>query len=273
MSSSEPSTARQSSPPGERPQTFTPFIVSNISQEANPLFEQRRSPLHGEGLFATQCIERGTLVFRERPLIQFAEPDPSPARIWSTYLSLPPHQGFMWYSLAHTSDPESEAQRAKDAKCTQSARHCGEILAKAENNSFHDVMSGRYVLALTAARINHSCKPNVVWVVNVETGEFEVRALSRIDAGEELVCSYVPQCFPRKERRYRLKNWRMKCTCQTCSDKNSEHEQLLVSLFEVYIKLVQLKRPVDVVLQTELYTKRLRLEREQDSMAWDALMT
>lgn len=229
--------------------------------------------LHGEGLFATQRIQRGTLIFREQPLIHFDEPDPSQAKIWDAYLGLTAYQGFLWYSLAHNLDRQHESELAKDAKEAKKAKHCGEILAKAENNSFNDVMSGQYVLPLTGARINHSCKPNVVWTINMETREFEVRALSRLEADEELMWSYVPQCFPRKERRHRLKQWGIVCECDTCSHESSEHEQLLQSLFAIYVELVKLEKPIDAAKQTELYTKRLRLERSEESMAWDALMT
>ena len=61
-------------------------------------------------------------------------------------------------------------------------------------------MNNIHILHLIAAciidplRINHSCSPNVVWSWVAASGGYEVkevRAVRRIEAGEELCANYI----------------------------------------------------------------------------------
>ncbi|KAK0617779.1 hypothetical protein B0T17DRAFT_591762 [Bombardia bombarda] len=68
-----------------------------------------------------------------------------------------------------------------------------------------------------AARINHSCRPNAYYRFSPRRLTMEVVAYHAIEAGEEIVMSYVPLDTARSERRQFLKEtWGFDCTCSLC---------------------------------------------------------
>jgi hypothetical protein len=249
-------------------------MSTNISNSHSGLYRLGPSPLHGQGLFATRQIAPGTLVLRETPIATFSAMSPSPRQVWDAYKKTNEVEGFRWYSLVHTPNPENEAKLAQAAGCTRNKKHCGMIVAKAENNSFDDTLTRRNVLVNIGSRINHCCKSNVLWGLNAVNGEFEVRALTQIEPDEELVMSYIPQMFGRRYRRLRLgRLWGIKCKCVVCADKNSAHEKLMQEIFKVYVELFNLKAPADPVKQIELYSGRLELEKKDQCFTYEVLTT
>ena len=81
------------------------------------------------------------------------------------------------------------------------------------NNTFHDG------LFLAAARMNHSCWPNVL-LSSADGLRSEVVALRDIPAGEEITLSYLRTSHleTREERRAKLQElWQFQCCCSLCS--------------------------------------------------------
>jgi len=71
----------------------------------------------------------------------------------------------------------------------------------------------------TACRMNHSCKPNCVWITSQDGRAKEVRAIKIIEEGEELTIDYVGEALePTPQRRKELLMTKgFTCQCDRCS--------------------------------------------------------
>lgn len=88
-----------------------------------------------------------------------------------------------------------------------------------------------------AARLNHSCRPNVFHRFNTHLGRLTIHALRDIRPGEELLTSYIDICAATPERRRVLRHWGFKCLCTLCKAKNSEQEWRRKRLAELMGKM------------------------------------
>ncbi|KAF2187282.1 SET domain-containing protein [Zopfia rhizophila CBS 207.26] len=80
----------------------------------------------------------------------------------------------------------------------------------------------------TAARLNHSCIPNVFMTWNSRIKRVTVHATRDIHPRDELTCSYIGTktfFFPAEERRRLLVKWAFKCMCPACDTNHSAFEE------------------------------------------------
>ena len=75
--------------------------------------------------------------------------------------------------------------------------------------------AGAAVVA-TAARMNHSCTPNVYHCWNAATGNLTVHATRDLKAGEEILTCYVNVCFYHGARQKELDRYGFRCDCAAC---------------------------------------------------------
>ncbi|KAI0948044.1 hypothetical protein AcW1_009652 [Taiwanofungus camphoratus] len=165
-------------------------------------------PHKGKGLLATRPLRRGTLLFSEHPL--FTQ---SAARMNSTILS----------ALA----TRSREEQREFFSLSNAYKADGKVLpalAIFETNSLPcDDMpppapaAGRRGLFLTAARLNHSCAPNLSRTWDARAQAMAFRLLRHVKAGEELCVNYGDLLGTRDERRAELKErFRFECVCSVC---------------------------------------------------------
>lgn len=88
------------------------------------------------------------------------------------------------------------------------------LLSIFETNSFA-ADTGAVVIA-SAARMNHSCTPNVHHCWNAETGQLTVHATRDLRAGEEILTCYVNVCFYHEARQKELDRYGFSCNCAAC---------------------------------------------------------
>ena len=88
------------------------------------------------------------------------------------------------------------------------------LLSIFETNSFA-AGAGAAVVA-TAARMNHSCTPNVYHCWNAATGQLTVQAIRDLTAGEEILTCYVDVCYNREARQRELDRYGFRCDCAAC---------------------------------------------------------
>ncbi|KAI0010797.1 SET domain-containing protein [Xylariaceae sp. FL0662B] len=93
-----------------------------------------------------------------------------------------------------------------------------------------------------ASRINHECMPNVYWRYSVQSLTVEIVAMQDIEAGDEIVQSYVPLGLSYNDRKEDLKNWGFDCTCSLCA--SSEKQRALSDerrdrLQQIYYQLTE----------------------------------
>eukprot|EP00929_Paragymnodinium_shiwhaense_P037666 TRINITY_DN20029_c0_g1_i1.p1 TRINITY_DN20029_c0_g1~~TRINITY_DN20029_c0_g1_i1.p1 ORF type:complete len:659 (-),score=166.18 TRINITY_DN20029_c0_g1_i1:367-2343(-) len=101
---------------------------------------------------------------------------------------------------------------------TSPARGDSGLLGILQNNSFECSREPGYVaLFVSAARFNHSCRPNAFLDASQATGI--VRALQAIPAGAEVTVSYVPVSDPLAVRKEKLAPFGFECKCERCLEE------------------------------------------------------
>ena len=88
------------------------------------------------------------------------------------------------------------------------------LLSIFETNSF--AADTGAVVVTTAARMNHSCTPNVYHCWNAGTGQLTVHATRDLRAGEEILTCYVNVCFYQGARQKELDRYGFRCDCAVC---------------------------------------------------------
>lgn len=82
----------------------------------------------------------------------------------------------------------------------------------------------------SVALMNHSCCPNVI--VTYKGTVAEVRAVKRIDPGEEIFTSYIDLLYPTEDRQDRLRDsYFFTCDCRECATKAKDKEKLEVTKY------------------------------------------
>ena len=108
--------------------------------------------------------------------------------------------------LQRTFEPEKASELPMDLQTR--------LLSIFETNSFA-AGAGAAVVAI-AARMNHSCTPNVYHCWNAATGQLTVHATQDLTAGEEILTSYINVCFYHGARQQELDRYGFKCDCAAC---------------------------------------------------------
>lgn len=185
-------------------------------------------PGKGRGMRATQDIEKGELVLREKPIVRGTIRTPKQKDFEETIISDDDKNAF--FAL---NDPDPEGP--EDQK----------MFRIYQNNVFG------HGLFLTCSRMNHSCRP-AVEMSSVDGTDTEVKATRDIRAGEEITVSYLwtTSLKNRDQRQSYLLNWGFTCSCQLCSLPPDERA----------VNDKQRERVRDSMLQTKNFFVRLGQE-------------
>ncbi|KAL6718168.1 hypothetical protein ACLMJK_004256 [Lecanora helva] len=197
---------RQAEPGSSTPPT-APGTVPSPSPATPPSapFELKSSPGAGLGLFATAPIPAGTRILTDSALLTL--PSPDSFCILPALSALPRYQQKEFFSLSHpTGDEELSAFLTFLDATTPASERCG--LSIEQQVAAHGIVwansfamsAGKSGIFAQAARINHSCTPNVSHSWNEKLGDLTVHAVRDIGAGEELVTAYVGLCVGREKR-------------------------------------------------------------------------
>ncbi|CAL1698862.1 unnamed protein product [Somion occarium] len=179
------------------------------------LYEIKPIPGAGMGMVATQDIEVGDLIVRERPLIimvqgiPYDKRHPEYARIQTempiTALSEENRSAF--YALHNCKGDKAPFPAA--GIIDTNAIGIG-ALPGFENDCA--------AVCKDISRCNHSCSPNAVYHWHLQSFSEELRAIRPIAKGEEIVITYTPLRCPHRERQASLEqSYGFKCTCRICS--------------------------------------------------------
>lgn len=216
--------------------------------DLTPCYEVSPSRTGGVGLFATRPTLQGALVFAEMPLL--TQPL-SPARTNSTILNILAQRTreeqcafFALYNARKTDRPGRPALLPALGIFETNALPCGATLpplsgdaAETKTSESKDAKAGkasdggREGIFLRAARLNHSCRPNVWRTWDVSSQEMTFRALRDIAQGEELCMNYadVDILGTRKERAVEIEEaFGFICACDVCAlegKKGKESDQ------------------------------------------------
>jgi hypothetical protein len=212
-----------SAEPSEQATGFFLHEARRLFNDNNDLLELRTSPGKGLGVFAKRRIARGTQVLVEEPLFSIDPPEPvngrrsmneMAARINASFAVLSPAQQAAYLACQSYAAPDEPA--------------VGRHLYVFRNNAY-TMPGGRWGMFLRMARINHSCRPNVAnaWAEPADgrgTGRKVAWALRDIEAGEEVLVTYVRLLQRASARQRRLAQYGFRCGCAACREPNGEED-------------------------------------------------
>lgn len=185
------------------------------ADESSPPYKIAAAPLtEGVGLFASRAISKGAIVLCEAPM--FTQPSP-PARTNSTVMAALAQctrdEQRQYFNLANAHKSKGPA-----APGTQPVLPALGIF---ETNALPcgKARSGRKAgVFLTAARLNHSCRPNLARSWDEASQQMTFRALRDVAEGEELCLNYVDVIGTRVQRTEELQSaYGFECVCEACA--------------------------------------------------------
>ncbi|KAH9852353.1 SET domain-containing protein [Lenzites betulinus] len=177
--------------------------------DSSPPYKIASAPLtDGVGLFATRALSKGSVVLCESPIL--TQPPP-PARTNSTVMVALSHctrdEQRQYFNLANAYKAGPRALLPALGIFETNSLPCG----KARGGC-------RAGLFLTAARLNHSCRPNIARVWDQDAQQMTFRALRDVAEGEELCMNYVDVLGTRAQRAEELQtSFGFECVCDVCA--------------------------------------------------------
>ncbi|KAM0342623.1 hypothetical protein ACHAPU_009352 [Fusarium lateritium] len=173
--------------------------------DPNPFFVLQDIPGKGKGLIAIQNIPQGTRILAEPPLFtipqHYAHRDESGRRIKAELKKL------------------SKAQRQAFMALHNSHPNLSHEIGVVETNGFGlGPETSTCALFVEAARMNHSCAPNVSYRWNDNIGKMTVHATKDIGEKSEITINYLGEIDGYAVRQQRLKTaFGFDCACSLCS--------------------------------------------------------
>lgn len=176
----------------------------------------------GHGVFATERIECGTRILKEKPVLTLPRQQERDGKInysilLSRFNALSDADKQLYLQLT-TSELSSADGVSKD--CFADSENLEMIISEVfSNNMFEHPTRQRgkgVAVFLTASRINHSCLPSVIAASNPEDDTMTFHALRDIDAGEELTISYISAAMKFRSREDAIRKYGFDCACPAC---------------------------------------------------------
>ena len=133
-----------------------------------------------------------------------------------------------------------------------------------EANSFHNGV------CLAMSRFNHACQSNAQYFWNEDTNTRDIRALRKINKGEEITVNYEAPSWlkPTEERQRELKNkYNFVCNCAACDPTEAQIER------ESIRKYTNLKKNLEVFQQLGELTAELACLEQMYSLAIEEIKT
>ncbi|KAA1131792.1 hypothetical protein PGTUg99_025587 [Puccinia graminis f. sp. tritici] len=186
----------------------------------------------GKGAVAARDIQVGEDVALMRPVALV----PLGHAVWST--------SFGQSVRRQTIDHLPLRTRAEVARLHGEGRNEDQFISNLiDVNTFNSEISKFNPLGavmVDASRLNHACRPNVVYTLDSRTQTLRMRAFKPIAKGEELTISYRSLEMTGKTRRESLKDdYGFDCTCSHCqmsSDLQEKSDERVLRILELRYK-------------------------------------
>ncbi|ETS83682.1 hypothetical protein PFICI_05558 [Pestalotiopsis fici W106-1] len=211
------------------------------------LYEERDTGGAGIAVFATSCIASGTRLFCEQPLIAVPG-EATQLGVFRAVAALPGPDQQAYWELAACSKPSKDLEWITELRQSSGEDESFNALVEAHERAWSIYETNRFNMRFPngdrkfgvfykAARLNHSCSPNVFHRYNPLINRLTIHALRDIQPGEELNTSYIDICHPTATRRQILKDWGFKCQCSACESSDSQRDLLSKRIEDVMVKL------------------------------------
>lgn len=158
------------------------------------------------GVFALQDITRGTLIFKEAPIIKLAK-DTDSGSVVKLLMALSPKKRGVLLDLSSRQHKTAQTPRIEFEQ----------YLLDIHQTNFMSSTEGYNAIWPTASRINHDCSPNSVASCN-KNDEALLYASRDIAVGEEITVAYIDVCCEFQKREAALATYRIhiRCLCKRC---------------------------------------------------------
>ena len=117
-------------------------------------------------------------------------------------------------------------------------------------------------VGIQTSRFNHSCAANAEFQFNAKFEKFEIRAISKIKAGEEITINYNPLEISMKNFKTRqdflLDGWDFHCKCNLCLEELDCNDD---KKYEKYEKFAQLDQEAKILKLDETKSWIYQLEK------------
>lgn len=182
------------------------------------VWDARPSPGKGMGVFATRTLEPGDIILREAPIIKLTPPE------FRNGVAYPLNEIERLLHEAFDKLPdEAKAEVMSLHAHATATENIDQVVAVFRSNAYIIGDSNTELgLFPKGARINHSCRPNTSQVWHEKIGKRVVRAIRRIEEGEELFATYIPLLHSHDARQQRLNQYGFTCTCPACAQEAAE---------------------------------------------------
>lgn len=214
--------------------------LSTYTETVTDLYKVTPIPNKGLGVQALSVIPAGTRITSEAPILKcLREPDGiDPFPVYEAFESLKPAAQDE-YSLLSAS--QNQIENALDCiddddDLPEGLREwIAKIAAIFECNNFEigaqsEVQDDGSVMTLAgvfplAARMNHSCRPNVAQTWNAEINQLTIHAIRDIQPGEELCDAYCLLVEDTATRQTGLDAYGFVCACEVCGGNEEERKK------------------------------------------------
>ena len=200
------------------------------------------------GCIALKTIKRGTLIVQEKPVCYnggrkvFYHENPNTKCIWNSYQNMSQSDKLEYnklYNRFKENKNSKDSQKWKESLLESNVtREMADVMVEVfgiyVSNSFRQGGVG-----IQTSRFNHSCAANAEFWFNERLEKMEVRAISKVKAGEEITINYKPTEISMKNfktrQEYLLDGWEFNCMCNLCKEEGDSDDKN----YEKFAKLQQ----------------------------------
>ncbi|KAK6506517.1 hypothetical protein TWF506_011423 [Arthrobotrys conoides] len=201
------------------------------------LYEERQTPEAGIGAFAATSIPSGTRIFCEESIVMLPD-EAGHVDVYNAVKSLGEEKQVMYWALAASTKASRDVAWIDRLRggCDEDISSTFNDLVSSHEQAWSIYETNRFTCKSVdgctkslgifpqAARLNHSCSPNVFHRYNPVINRLTVHALRDIEKGEELLTSYIDICHPTVVRRQILKHWGFRCRCSACDSPDDDED-------------------------------------------------
>ena len=190
------------------------FTLPSLDEETKAMIRIEKVPGKGYGVIANCDIKKGTIIYREEPLMVLSNGVSRQVleqSIKCQFAALSNEQQNLYKSLS-----KSHLAKAMDLRMIAINNR---IDMPTESEQYGaSKQSGVFPLI---SRINHSCECNVYWKWMEQFNEERLVAVCDIPIGSELTACYVADKFDQRQKRLKA-IWNIECQCNWCKTGKKE---------------------------------------------------
>lgn len=215
-----------------RESTFEDYLLNYLDLGDDPpdpgAFKVVKMPEKGgAGAVATRRLQFGDPVARTRPVGIF----PLSSRLWN----IPAGHNIQRQAIDHLPLPTRAAVARLWGRGETTDKFISNVIyANMFASNVGPTHESYGAVVLEPSRLNHACRPNVVYYVDHRTQMLHMSAIQQIEAGEELTISYRSlEAFHANRKQGLKESYSFDCSCAHCRMSEDLREQSDLRIFRL----------------------------------------